>query len=105
MLEDSFKTAEVDMRARALREAQVEAQRLVEATEAALAADGDLLDASERATVEALVASLRALAPGDDANAIDAATKALAEGTDEFAARRMNKSIKRALAGRKLDEI
>ncbi|WP_180986397.1 Hsp70 family protein, partial [Burkholderia pseudomallei] len=105
MLEDSFKTAEVDMRARALREAQVEAQRLVEATEAALVADGDLLDASERATVDALVASLRALAPGDDADAIDAATKALAEGTDEFAARRMDKSIKRALAGRKLDEI
>ncbi|WP_179095287.1 Hsp70 family protein, partial [Burkholderia pseudomallei] len=105
MLEDSFKTAEVDMRARALREAQVEAQRLVEATEAALVADGDLLDASERATVDALVVSLRALAPGDDADAIDAATKALAEGTDEFAARRMDKSIKRALAGRKLDEI
>ncbi|ARK63840.1 Fe-S protein assembly chaperone HscA [Burkholderia pseudomallei] len=105
MLEDSFKTAEVDMRARALREAQVEAQRLVEATEAALVADGDLLDASERATVDALVASLRALAPGDDADAIDTATKALAEGTDEFAARRMDKSIKRALAGRKLDEI
>lgn len=105
MLEDSFKTAEVDMRARALREAQVEAQRLVEATEAALAADGELLDADERVTLEGLVAALRAIAPGDDTDAIETATKTLAEGTDEFAARRMNKSIRRALAGRKLDEI
>jgi len=105
MLEDSFKTAEVDMRARALREAQVEAQRLIEATEAALAADGELLDDSERASLAVLVASLRAVAPGDDVEAIEVATKTLAEGTDEFAARRMDKSIRRALAGRKLDEI
>ncbi|MBP0593123.1 Fe-S protein assembly chaperone HscA [Paraburkholderia sp. LEh10] len=105
MLEDSFKTAEVDMRARALREAQVEAQRMIEATEAALAADGELLDAGEHATLDGLVAALRAIASGDDVDAIETATKALAEGTDEFAARRMNKSIRRALAGRKLDEI
>jgi molecular chaperone HscA len=105
MLEDSFKTAEIDMRARALREAQVEAQRLVEATEAALAADGELLDADERTTLEGLVAALRAVAPGDDVDAIETSTKTLAEGTDEFAARRMDKSIRRALAGKKLDEI
>ncbi|KVT34981.1 Fe-S protein assembly chaperone HscA [Burkholderia ubonensis] len=105
MLEESFKTAEIDMRARALREAQVEAQRMIEATEAALAADGELLDAAERAEVDASVAALRTVAQGDDADAIEAATKALAEGTDEFAARRMDKSIKRALAGRRLDEI
>ncbi|WP_246795394.1 Fe-S protein assembly chaperone HscA [Burkholderia perseverans] len=105
MLEDSFKTAEVDMRARALREAQVEAQRIVEATDAALAIDADLLDADERAAVDALIAKVRALAGGDDADAIEAATKALAEGTDEFAARRMDKNIRRALAGRRLDEI
>ncbi|WDD94568.1 Fe-S protein assembly chaperone HscA [Burkholderia sp. FERM BP-3421] len=105
MLEDSFQSAEIDMRARALREAQVDAERLLEATEAALAADGELLDAAERVTVDALAAALRALAPGDDAAAIEAATQALADGTDEFAARRMNKGIKRALAGRKLDEI
>ncbi|MBI0327935.1 Fe-S protein assembly chaperone HscA [Burkholderia plantarii] len=105
MLEDSFKTAEVDMRARALREAQVEAQRIVEATDAALAIDADLLDADERTAVDALIAKLRALAGGDDADLIEAATKALAEGTDEFAARRMDKNIRRALAGRRLDEI
>ena len=91
MLEDSFKTAEIDMRARALREAQVEAERMLEATQAALAAE--LLDADERAQVDTLAAALRAVAQGDDTNAIEAATKALADGTDEFAARRMDKSI------------
>lgn len=105
MLEDSFKTAEIDMRARALREAQVEAERMLEATQAALAADGELLEADERAQVDALAAALRAVAQGDDTQAIEAATKALADGTDEFAARRMDKSIKRALSGRRLDEI
>jgi molecular chaperone HscA len=105
MLEDSFTTAEVDMRARALREAQVEAQRLIEATEAALEADAELLDDAERAALDALVSALRAVAQGNDSDAIEAATKTLAEGTDEFAARRMNKGIRRALAGRKLDEI
>jgi molecular chaperone HscA len=105
MLEESFKTAEVDMRARALREAQVEAKRMLEATEAALAADGELLDDDERAQVDASLAGLRTLAEGDDADAIEAATKALAEQTDEFAARRMDKGIRLALTGRKLDEI
>ncbi|WP_322107032.1 Fe-S protein assembly chaperone HscA [Paraburkholderia sp. J41] len=105
MLEDSFKTAEVDMRARALREAQVEAQRLIEATHAALGADGELLDATERAQLDTLIAALAAVAQSDDTDAIEAATKALSEGTDEFAARRMDKGIKRALAGKKLDEI
>ena len=105
MLEDSFKTAEVDMRARALREAQVEAQRIIEATNAALAADGELLDEAERAQLETLIAALAQVAQGEDAGAIEAATKSLAEGTDEFAARRMDKGIKRALAGKRLDEI
>jgi molecular chaperone HscA len=105
MLEDSFQSAEIDMRARALREAQVDAERLLEAMDAALAVDGDLLDAAERASIAQLADALRALAHGDDATAIETATKALADGTDEFAARRMDKGIKRALAGRKLDEI
>jgi molecular chaperone HscA len=105
MLEDSFKTADVDMRARALREAQVEAARVIEATAAALAADGELLDADERKAVDALIDALRTIAQGEDTDAIEAATKALSEGTDEFAARRMDKGIKRALAGKRLDEI
>jgi molecular chaperone HscA len=93
------------MRARALREAQVEAQRLIEATDAALAADAELLDEAERVELDGLLTALRNVAQSDDADAIEAATKTVAEGTDEFAARRMNKGIRRALAGRKLDDI
>jgi molecular chaperone HscA len=105
MLEDSFKSADVDMHARALREAQVEAQRMIEATEAALAADGELLEAVERASVDAGLATLREAVQSNEADAIEAATKALAAETDEFAARRMNKGIRQALQGRRLDEI
>jgi molecular chaperone HscA len=105
MLEESFKTAETDMRARGLREALVEAQRLIEATQAALAADGELLDDAERAQIETLIGELAARSQGESVEQIDEATKALAAATDEFAARRMNKSIRRALAGRKLDDV
>jgi molecular chaperone HscA len=105
MLEESFKTADVDMRARALREAQVEAQRLVEATQAALEADGELLDDDERAQIDTLASQLAAIMQGDSPEQIEEATKTLATATDEFAARRMNKSIRRALAGRKLDDV
>jgi len=105
MLEESFSSAAVDMRARALREQQVEADRLLVATLAALEADGELLDADERGEVDTALANLQALAHTDDADAIEAAIKILAAETDEFAARRMNKGIRRALTGRKLDEI
>jgi len=105
MLEESFKTAETDMRARALREAQVEAERLVEATHAAIAADAELLDDAERAQIDTLAAELATLSKGDSTQQIEDATKALSAATDEFAARRMNKSIRRALAGRKLDDV
>jgi molecular chaperone HscA len=105
MLEESFTTAEVDMRARALREAQVDAQRLVEASQAALGVDGELLDDAERTNIEALIVKLAAVTGGDSVDAIETATKELAAATDEFAARRMNKSIRRALAGRRLDEV
>ncbi|MDB5783593.1 Fe-S protein assembly chaperone HscA [Caballeronia mineralivorans] len=105
MLEESFTTAEVDMRARALREAQVDAQRLVEASQAALGVDGELLDEAERVNIEALIVKLAAVTGGDSVDAIETATKELAAATDEFAARRMNKSIRRALAGRRLDEV
>jgi molecular chaperone HscA len=105
MLEESFTTAEVDMRARALREAQVDAQRLVEASQAALGVDGELLDEAERINIDALIVKLAAVTGGDSVDAIETATKELAAATDEFAARRMNKSIRRALAGRRLDEV
>ena len=105
MLQDGFAHAEDDMQARALREAQVEARRMALATRAALAADGALLDANERAQIEALVAQAEAGAEGQDATAVEAAVKALAEGTEAFAAARMNQGIRQALAGRRLEEV
>jgi molecular chaperone HscA len=83
----------------------VDAQRLLEATQAALAVDGELLAEDERAQVDEALVGLREAAHGEDTDAIEAATKALAAQTDEFAARRMNKSIRQALTGRKLNEL
>ncbi len=105
MLREGFAHAEDDMHARKLREARVEAERMVLATRSALAADGDLLDSEERARVEALLAAAADVALGEDAQAIDDAVKSLAEGTEAFAAARMNRGIRAALAGRKVDEI
>ncbi len=105
MLQESFGTAETDMKLRALREQQVEAQRIVEATRAALASDGDLLVEAERATVDALIAAVERVAVGDNAVAIADASVALVNGTDEFASRRMDRSIRAALAGRSVDDI
>ncbi len=102
MLQDSFSTAQTDMRARALVEARVDADRLVLATRSALAADADLLAAGERATIEAAIAALRASAAGDDAAAVEAASKALAQATEAFAAQRMNRGIARALSGKNI---
>lgn len=105
MLQDSLGAADEDMRARALREQQVEAQRLIEATDSALAADGDLLAADERAAIDTLIAKLRRTAEGSDADAVKAVVDALARGTEDFAARRMDRSIRRALAGRRVDDV
>ncbi len=105
MLQDSIGAAEADVAARALREQQVEAQRLIEATTAALAADADLLDDAERADIERLLRELIDIARGDDHLAIKAAIDRLAHGTEEFAARRMDRTIRAALAGRRVDEV
>jgi molecular chaperone HscA len=105
MLQESFGAADADMHARELREQKVEAQRLEEATRAALTADGDLLSAEERAQVERLMAALRDAAQGDDAARIRQAIEALAHGTDEFAARRMDRSIRAALSGRRVEDV
>jgi len=102
MLQDSFSTAQTDMRARALVEARVDADRLVLATRSALTADADLLAAGERATIEAAIAALQASAAGDDAAAVEAASKALAQATESFAAQRMNRGIARALSGKNI---
>ena len=105
MLKDSFTHAEADMQARALREARVDAERMVLATRSALAADAALLNADEQREIEALIAATEQTAVGEDARAIEAAVKALATGTEGFAAARMNQGIRQALAGRRLEEV
>ena len=106
MLQDSFATAEVDVQARALVEARVDADRMLLATQSALDADGALLTPPERAEIDALMLSLRAMAANSlDAAAIEAATKALAAGTEGFAAARMNASIQKALAGKRVESL
>jgi molecular chaperone HscA len=105
MLREGFAHAEEDMAERALREARVEAERMVLATRSALVADGALLDAGERAAIETLVERALLVARGTDHAAIEAATEALAAGTEAFAAARMNEGIRRALAGKALDQI
>ncbi|MEW5887207.1 MAG: Fe-S protein assembly chaperone HscA [Pseudomonadota bacterium] len=105
MLQEGNASAAQDMRARALRQAQVEADRMAAATRSALAADGELLQPEERAAIEALLQTLAQTRLLDDAAAIDAATEALAQGCEEFAARRMNRSIATALAGQNIDQF
>jgi molecular chaperone HscA len=105
MLQSSFATAQQDMQARALVEARVDADRMVVATRSALSADARLLEDSELAAINALVDELQALISGDDAAAIEAATQALAKGTEAFAALRMNQGIQQALSGKKLEEV
>jgi molecular chaperone HscA len=105
MLQDSFSTAQQDMQARALVEARVDADRMLLATRSALDADGDLLSAGERQAIEALMDALREARSSADAAAIETATKALADGTEAFAAQRMNAGIARALAGRKIESL
>ena len=105
MLQESFSTAQVDMRARALVEARVDAQRLVLATQSALNADGDLLSAKERTEVDAAIATLQTSALGEDAAQIEAASKTLAQVTEAFAAQRMNRGIALALSGHTLDSL
>ena len=105
MLADSVAQADTDARARMLREQQVDARQLVESVQAALAADGDLLDADERKRVDECLQGAIAAQDAQDVDTGKAATEALAAATDDFAARRMDRSIRAALAGRKLDEI
>ncbi len=105
MLKDSFAHAEGDMAARSLREAQVDAQRLVLATRSALAADAALLSAAEQADLRALIEATEHTARSGDTAAIETAIKTLADGTEAFAAARMNQGIRQALAGRRLEDV
>ena len=106
MLQDSFSTADQDVKARALAEARVDADRMLIATRSALDADGTLLSAQERGEIDELMSRLRVVAAeSHDAAVIEAATKALAAGTESFAAERMNHSIQQALSGRNVETL
>jgi molecular chaperone HscA len=105
MLRDGFDHAQADRDARALAEQRVEAEGLAAALSAAIAQDGDLLAAAERAGLEAQLASLAAARAGTDHRALKAAVEALNRASEAFAARRMDRSVSRALAGRRLDEV
>jgi len=105
MLQDSFKTAEQDIKARALVEARVDADRMWLATQSALQADGDLLSAQDRLRIDALMVATLDAKKLEDAAAIEATTEALAKGTEAFAAQRMNRGIQHALAGQNIENL
>ncbi|WP_426174761.1 Fe-S protein assembly chaperone HscA [Massilia sp. TWR1-2-2] len=114
MLQDSYTSAQVDMVLRALREEQVEAERILLATQSALDGDAALLSPDERSAIDALMAKVRdavAATAGEPADVpaaqatLHAAVEALAQGTEEFASRRMDRSVRSALAGKTLDEV
>jgi len=105
MLRDSFQHAKEDVHARALAEQRVEGQRLLEATRSALQADESLLSAEEAAAIEKAMAGLEGLLSGKDHRAIKRAADALNHATEDFAARRMDEGVRRALAGRKIGSL
>ena len=105
MLQEGYGHAEEDMAARALKEAQVDADRLLAALASSLASDGELLAREERASIDGLAAALRDARSGSDRDAIEQATRALSQATEGFAAERMNRGIRRALAGRRLEDL
>ncbi len=105
MLKDSMEHAKDDAVNRALKEAQVEAQRMLEATESALKEDPHLLNAAETTKIVATVEKLRLAIAGDNRRLINLAMDDLGFETQEFAHRRMNQSVNRALAGRKVSDI
>jgi molecular chaperone HscA len=105
MLGEGFGHAEDDMAARALREAQVDADRLLAAIASALAADGELLSAHERVSIERAAAQLRATRDSSDRSEIERSLKLLSQATEAFAAERMNRGIRRALAGRRVEDL
>ena len=105
MLSDSISHAGGDAAARARAEAVVEAESLIDAVEAALELDGDLLDENSLAAIRAQISTLQSLLPEAEANPIRNATAALAAGTDDFAAKRMDRNIQRALTGQRVEDM
>ena len=105
MLQDSVAHSGDDAQARALNEQRVEARRMLEAATAALAADADLLAPAELADVRAALDALAAVAAGEDRRAITTALERVNKITEPFAARRMDRSIRQAFAGKKLEDM
>jgi molecular chaperone HscA len=105
MLRDSYEHARDDMHARALAEHRVDGERLLDATRAALAADGELLSPEERGDIERAMAALSAVIGGADHRAIKHASDTLNRVTEDFAARRMDANVRRALAGRNIANL
>jgi len=105
MLQDSFAHATDDMQVRALREQQVEAKQIIEAVQVALLQDPDLVDAAERESIEQAIAALNLKLESNDHRAIKLAIESLNRATESFAARRMDKSVAKALRGHKISEI
>src|SRR5262245_14293403 len=105
MLRDSYQHAREDMHARALNEHRVDAQRLIDATQTGLREDGSLLSLEERKEIEVKVQHLEKLLGGNDSRAIKQSSEALNKATEEFAARRMDAGVRKALAGRKLSSL
>lgn len=105
MLKSGFENARDDMELRGLREQQVEAARVIEAMMKALDADGGLLNAHERTALDAAIGALQSAADGQDARAIKIQLEAFNRASNEFASRRMDKSIREALAGQRIDDL
>ena len=105
MIQDSMSYAAQDVQARMLAEQKVEAARVLESLTGALAADAALLSAAERQVIDEAAAHLRVAAEGDDTDAIEQAIKNVDKQTQEFAARRMDQSVRSALKGHSVDEV
>jgi molecular chaperone HscA len=105
MLRESFDHAEQDRDTRLLAEQRVDAASMLAALRAALASDGDLLTAQERAVIEAQAASLERAAQGSDPRAVKLAVEAVNRASESFAGRRMDRTISKALAGRRIGEV
>lgn len=105
MLQESHASVATDVHLRTLREQQIEAQRLLEAVTSALASDAELLDLTERQTIDQKMSQLNTCLQQPDIAILKAAIKELANATETFAAKRMNKNIRAALAGKTIDQI
>jgi molecular chaperone HscA len=105
MLKEGFETAQEDMKARALVQARVDAQRLIISTQSAINVDGHLLSPEELTQIEKLMDALREQMKSDSAASIEAAVSDLSNGTEHFAAERMNHSIQMALSGKNIENI